>query len=338
VPVQPQLAGVSAGSVRGVRLVAGGLHPVSVGAGAPRLGRLPVPAGWQVAGFKALPAGLLVTLARLQLSDAPSARFYLVAHDGAAALLAAADQAVARWDGQAIFTLRWAPVRPDGSPSGRGVLSEISLSGRTLHRRQVPARFDLYADTAGGLLVGVFRTAQASADLQVVDPRTLAFRRHLGTAAYVVGATSTRAAWVTPAGCPSDCELVVADLPTGDRHTVTLARDYSPGQVAFSPDGHHLAIGYFGRHAQQAGGAAPGVVDVIDLASSHRQRLPGVDTAAKQAADLAWTPDGHWLAVAVGFTDKDSYRIGLWPTSGGPIHLLPGRYDGGSLSGSLLAL
>ncbi len=335
--VEPRLAGVSAAVTGDVRLVVGGPRPVGLGAGAPRLSGLPVPPGWEVTRVLPMPAGLLVVVERTQLSDTQaSSKVYLVGPTGHAAFLADADQAVAGVGGTSVVVVRAGSTGPGSPANPPGVLSTISLSGRVVNQHPVAADFGLLADTAAGLLVTVAPSAQGS-QLQVVDRATLAVRQHLGRVGYVVAASSTRAAWVPP-GCADTCRLVVADLTSGVRHTVELAPDYQVGAVAFSPDGRHVAVSYYGRHPQQAGGAAPGLVDVVDLAGGQRRRLPGVATGIKQAADLAWTPDGRWLAVAVGWPDPGFRRIGLWPVGGGPVHLVPGRIAGGYLSGALLAV
>lgn len=337
VVVEPRLAGMSAVVAGGVRLVVGGPHPIGVGAGAPRLSGLPVPAGWELTGVRAVPAGLLAVVQRLQLVDtAPSSKMYLVRPGGAAVLLTAADVAVPAFGGQAIFALRMGATGPGSPANPPGVLSEVSLSGRILDRHPVPAGFDLLADTGAGLLVTVSPSSRG-VDLQVLDRATLAVRQRLGTVSYVLAATSTRVAWVTP-GCTDTCQLVVVDVPAGARHTIALEPGYQAGAAAFSPDGRHLAVSYYGRHPQLPGGAAPGVLDMVDLTTGQTQRIPGVNTAIKQAADLAWTPDGRWLAVAVGYPTRDFRRIGLLPTAGGPIHVLPGHVPGGYLTGALLAV
>jgi len=330
--VEPRLAGVPAAVPGGVRLVIGGRRPAVLGAGAPALRRVPMPAGWEVARVTTMAAGLLVAIQRLQQSDtAPTSRIYLLRPDGSAVLIAAANQAVAGFDGKVIFTLRAATTVPEpGNPPQ--VLSEVSLTGRILHRRTVPAWFDLQVDTAAGLLIAVYRPPDGPTDLRIVDRSTLAVRHRLGKTNYVLTASPTRAAWVT-AGCTTAYRLVAANLATGARQTITLASGYSAGAAAFSPNGRRLAVSYYGRHPGSPGGAAPGVVDVVALTTGHRQRLPGVATGIKQAADLSWTIDGQWLAVAVGWPDSDFRRIGLWPATAGPIHLLPGRYQGGYLSG-----
>jgi len=335
----PQPSGVTAaGIISGVRLVVGGPHPAGLGAGAPKLGGLPVPADWEVQQVWAVPAGLLAVVQRLHMSDTePSSKIYLVRPDGTAVLLAAGDAFVARFDGKAIFALRSGATGPGSSADHPGVLSEVSLSGRVLDRHQVSAQFYPRADTSYGLLAEVYPPGDGPVDLQLLDRRTLAVRRHVGMAGYGFGATSTRVAWIT-AGCTTACRLVVADLRTGSQRTVAAASGYQPGEIAVSPDGRQVAVSYYGRHPQQPGGAAPGIVDVIDLTNGHRQRIPGVATGIKQAADLSWTPDGRWLAVGVGCPTGDYRRFGLWPAAGGPVHVLPGRYAGGYLSGALLAL
>ncbi len=318
----------------GIRLVVGGPHPTGIGRGAPRLGGVPVPADGLVTRVLAVPAGLLVQVQRRQLDAQPAAKIYLVRRDGRTTLLTATDEVVVGWRGEEIFALRYGTTGPE-SP---GVLTELALSGRVLAIHSVPAGLAPQTDTAAGLVVAVYPAGgDAPANLQILDRRTLAIRQRLGKVGYVVGAISTQAAWTVP-GCASTCELVVADLPTGPRRTIALAPGYGVGAVAFSFDGQRVAIGYYGRHPQQPGGAAPGIVEVVDLASGARHRVPGVNTGIKQVADLAWTPDGRWLAVAVAWSDLGFRRVGLWSARGGPIHVLPGRFPGADTPAALLAL
>lgn len=332
--VEPRLDGVPAPAPDGARLVVGGPHPTGVGRGAPWLGRLPVSADEAVSRVLAVPAGLVVAVQRRQLSDTqPSSKIYLVRHT-AAVLLAAADEVVVGVAGDRVFTLRYGP-----SGQGRpGTLLELTLSGRVLARHSVPAGFSPQADTAAGLLVAVYPvTGNGPADLRIVDRHTLAVRQRLGQVAYVAAATSTRAAWIS-AGCTSRCDLTVADLPNGARRALAVANGYGVGAFAFSPDDRRIAVGYYGRHPQQPGGTAPGFVEVVTLSSGARERVPGVATGIKQVADLAWTPDGQWLAISVGWPDQDIRRVGLWPADGGPVRVLSGRYVGGYPPSALLAL
>jgi hypothetical protein len=165
----------------------------------------------------------------------------------------------------------------------------------------------------------------------------MAVINRLGPVDYVVAATSTQAAW-TSYRCVAHCALTVLDLPTGHRRTIPLPPDFYPGHAVFSPDGRRLAIAYYGLHPQQAGGPAPGFVEVRDVADAGTVRIPGVATAVKQSAEMAWTPDGTGLALSVGFPDTDTRRVGLWPISGGPVRVLPGSFAGGSDPSALIAL
>jgi hypothetical protein len=213
----------------------------------------------------------------------------------------------------------------------------VSWSGRVLARHPAPAGLGLHADTSAGLLVTIAPPGQGPTELQIVDPRTLAPRRRLGPVGYVVAATGTQAAWTSDT-CTARCWLTVADLPSGTRHSVVLHRDFDPGTAAFSPDGRRLALGYFGRHPQQAGGAAPGFVEVTDLATGRTTPVPGVATGIKQTAGLAWTTDGRALAITVVRPDSDTTLAGLWPLPGGPVRVLPRIFTGAGAPPALTVL
>lgn len=333
-PVVPRFDGVVTRLARGSELIVGGPHPAVLGGTAPWLRRLPVGADEVVSKILPVPAGLVIAVQRLQLSDQPSSKIYFVRPSAATVvLLTAADEMVAGVDGARVYALRYGPsgtTRP-------GTLLDVALSGKVLARHSVPAGLTLQADTAAGLLIAEYpTTGNGPADLRIVDRRTLAGRQQLGKVGFVVAATSTRVAW-TPAGCTSQCDLTIAELPTGARHTLMVAHDYGVGTLAFNPDGRTVAVSYVGRHSQQSGGSAPGFVEIVNLNTGSRKRLPGVETGIKQSADLSWTPDGSSLAIGVGL-DGNVRRVGLWPATGGPVHLLPGRFSGDSPPSALLAL
>ncbi len=332
-PVVPRFDGVVTRLPRGSELIVGGPHPAVLGGTAPWLRQLPVGAEEVVSKILPVPAGLVIAVQRLlQLPDQPSSKIYLVRPNAATVvLLTAADETVAGVDGARVYALRYGPsgtTRP-------GTLLEVALSGKVLARHSVPAGLTLQADTAVGLLIAEYpTTGNGPADLRIVDRRTLTVRQQLGKVGFVIAATSTRVAW-TPAGCTSQCDLTIAELPTGARHTLRVAHNYVVGTLAFNPDGRTVAVSYAGRHPQQPGGSAPGFVEIVNLNTGSRQRLPGVATGSKQSADLSWTPDGSSLAIGVGL-DGNVRRVGLWPTTGGPVHLLPGRFSGDSPPSALL--
>jgi len=334
-PVVPRFDGVVTRLARGSELIVGGPHPAVLGGTAQWLRQLPVGADEVVSKILPVPAGLVIAVQRLQLSDQPSSKIYLVRPNAATVvLLTAADEVVAGVDGARVYALCYGPsgtTRP-------GTLLEVALSGKVLARHSVPAGRTLQADTAAGLLIAEYPpTGNGPADLRIVDRRTLAVRQQLGKVGFVIAATSTRVAW-TPAGCTSQCDLTIAELPTGARRTLMVAHDCGVGTLAFNPNGRTVAVSYYGRrHPQQPGGSAPGFVEIVNLNTGSRKRLPGVETGIKQSADLSWTPDGSSLAIGVGLAGNVR-RVGLWPAAGGPVHLLPGHFSGDSPPSALLAL
>jgi DNA-binding beta-propeller fold protein YncE len=199
----------------------------------------------------------------------------------------------------------------------------------------MPATSVLSGDTVKGLLaVRLGDDTHPLSTLQLLDRSTFKVTRTLGKIGWVAGSGGTRVAW-TDSQCETTCKLVTTDLSTGRQRVVPVAAGFYLAGAAFSPDGNRVAIAYYGRHPQQVGGAAAGFVDVVDLATGARHRVPGVATDIKQAADLSWTPDGRFLAISVGITDKDYRVVGLWPASGGAVQIVlprvPGGYDGGAL-------
>jgi hypothetical protein len=333
--VQPRLDGPAAPLPDGLVVAVGGPKPAVAGRGtgpAFALERLPLREGDVVASATTVPAGLLVVVQTLFPTEAKHfAKIYLVgAHD--TVLLTQADEVVVGHRQDRIFALRsgygW---------EGPGTLLQVSWTGRVLARHTTPEGLSLQADTSRGLLVTVTPRAERPSQLELVDPRTMAVIRRVAPVDYVVAATSTQAAW-TSYRCVEHCALTVLDLPTGRRDTIPMPPDYYPGHATFSPDGRRLAIAFWGLHPQQAGGPAPGFVEVWDVAGAGATRIPGLATGVKQSAEVAWTPDGSDLAVSVGFPDTDTRRVGIWSINGGPVRVLPGTFAGGSEPSALVAL
>jgi hypothetical protein len=333
--VQPRLDGPAAALPDGLVVAVGGPKPTVAGRGtgpAFALDRLPLEEGEAVASVTSVPAGLLVVVQTPFLTAANHrSKIYLVsAHR--AVMLTQADEVVVGHRRDRLLALRsgygW---------EGPGTLLQVSWTGRVLARHATPEGLSLQADTPQGLLVTISPRAEQPSRLQLIDPRTTKVIKQLGPVEYVVAATSTQAAW-TSYRCVEHCALTVLDLPTGLRHAIPMPPDFYPGHAAFSPDGRRLAIAYYGLHPQQAGGPAPGFVEVRDVAGAGVVRIPGLATGIKQSAEVAWTPDGTGLALSVGFPDTDTRRVGLWPLSGGPVGVLPGTFPGGSDPSALIAL
>ncbi|MDX6255745.1 MAG: hypothetical protein QOJ11_2079 [Frankiales bacterium] len=331
--LHPRLTGVPYTASARVPLVLGGPQLVALGGARVPAGPVPVRDGESIGRVLAVPSGFVVSVNPAQFVDGqPSSKVYFVPRTGAARLLVATDWVFAAADGRSIFAERFGQ-----SAGGTNEVLQVSLSGKVLARHRVPSGWSLQADSVAGLLVVDMKSDGRHSTVKTVDRKTFAVLRQLGKNGWIVGSTATRAAW-TDAQCDSGCHLVITDLRSGRRSTLPTEDGFGISVVAFSPDGKRVAIAYYGRHVQQAGGSAAGFVDVVDLASHVRHRVPGVATDVKQAADLAWTPDGRWLAIAVGITAQGVRLVGLWPAAGGAVRVLPTRVPGAYTNGSLVAL
>ena len=313
----------------------GGTRPSDVGPGPSSLAGLRLRTGESVERILPLAVGLVVQVVDLTGAE-PSSHIYWV-RDGVSTLVTRATGGVALSSaGDRVYALDYGPPGSTGTRS-LSTLLEVTLSGTVLARHRVPAGYTIAGDTPAGLLVALYSPTSGLGHLQLVNRRTLRVLRALGPVEQVIAMDSRRAAWQVTT-CEETCDLAVEDFATGHRDVVTAAMGYSLANGSFSPDGRRLALAYFGRHPQQPGGAAPGFVDVQTIETRVRQRVPGVATGIKQAADLAWTPDGASLAVSVGLTTTNSRRIGLWPLTGGALKVLPGRYSDRSSSSALAVL
>jgi hypothetical protein len=314
-PTGPALKGLEGTLPPATQLLVGGQHPAVIGGPTQWLNHLPVRATQSVTGAFAVKGGVVVQLRFLLPSnEGPGSRFYLVRGDGSYRFLGAGDRAVARQDQRAVYALTAA------RPGSAGTLTELSLDGATLSRRQVPDGLQVWADSAEGLLVTSDpQPGNQYADLHLINATSLVSTRDLGQVSYVESATSQYVAW-QPTGCAATCGLLLADLTRGSAPLkITQVAGHSIGSVAISPSGRDVAISWL----DPSGG--PGFVEVVNLASDVRRTVPGVATAALQAADLAWTPDGQSLAVAVVLAG-DVRRVGLWRLTGGPVQVLADRF------------
>jgi hypothetical protein len=332
--VHPRLVGVPLREASEVSLVIGGSQLIGVGSRSVGFGTVPVRTGERVIAVRSLRAGLMVTVTTGDGQDQPYSRVYLVRKGAPARLLASTDAAFPAFDGQSLFTIGYS-----GTGTSPNLVTRIDLSGRVLSRHKVPPESVLAGDTVKGLLVQRMGTAvNPLSTLQLLDRTTFAVTRTIGKIGWVVANTGTRAAW-TNSTCDLTCTIVVADLASGRRTTLKAERGFGISVAALSPDGKRVALAYSGRHPEQPGGGAAGFVDVVELATGARHRVPGVATDVKQAADLSWTPDGRWLAISVDITDKGYRVVGLWPASGGAVQIVRSKVPGsGYTEGALLAL
>jgi hypothetical protein len=331
--VHPRLVGVPLRDPSSANLLVGGTQLIRVGSRTAGLGKVPIAAGHRVVGVQAVPAGLLVTVTTGDGQVQPYLNVYLVRKGVAARLLTATDSAFPAWDGQSIFATHFATTGIDAN-----VVTRMDLAGHVLGRHSLPPSSLLSRDTVKGLLLetlGHDTLTQSLSTLQLLDRSTFKVTRTLGKIGWVLpGSGGRRVAW-TDSQCQTTCHLVATDLSTGSRHLVPLEVGFYISVAAFSPDGKRVAITYAGRHPEGSAGPRAGFVDVVDLATGARHRIPGVATDVKQAADVSWTPDGRFLAISVGISDRDYRVVGLWPASGGAVQIVlpkvPGAYDGGAL-------
>lgn len=159
--------------------------------------------------------------------------------------------------------------------------------------------------------------------LSLVDPRTGAVRRVLGTASTLVASDDRAVAW-TAGGCLESCPLLVTDLRTGSTRQYPAPRTTPWAYGSFSPDRRSLLLGVLGEHAPDGPGD-PGFAAVLDLASGRVLRVPGVATPAKRGPDAAWVDDA---TVVVGVDFSDHERFALWRLGDARLTLLPARVDG----------
>jgi hypothetical protein len=332
----------------GLALALGGPRPIVVsGAGAEpppgyRLDQLALTHQQWVSDIVTVPGGLLVLVFDSSLTVDPQAAWLVTGQDGRQVVrrIARGDVILLGQRKDRILVLH-DPIT-SGEPSA---LQQISWTGQVLARQSVPDGLWLLADTARGLLAmrphDVQPDSRAPFDLVLIDPDSAAVRSVLADR---VGSDVTttpdhpdHVAWI-PYGCDVDCDLMVADLATGQVRTLPITTGFVVTDARFSPDGRRVAIAYSGRHPQQDGGAAPGFVELVDLATGTRTRIDGVATEIKQAATLAWTPDGQDLLLSVGFSDTDTRKVGYWTPGDSGVHVLPQTFAGGANGTALTPL
>lgn len=332
-PLAPELAGVSTPGPPGLRLLAGGdaLTVVDAASGVPSpVAGVAVPPGGAVTELLSLDGGALVVVQPDQSgTESGIGRVYLLRPGRAPAELPRADEVVAGARPGRI----WAIVN-SRQPGGKTTLVEVTTAGRPLSKRLVPESWQLVADTGGGLLVAVYRQERPG-ELMILDPVSLRVRRSMGLVREVVAAAPGLAAWTGPT-CAERCALIVGNLRDDRRKTFRLDANFGVGRAVFSPDERQLAIAYYGRAGFDRPATA-GFVEVLDLGTGRRTRVPGVATSEKQAADVCWSSDGRWLGIGVRWPEQGYQRLAVWPVSGGPVVELPGRLPV-SYASALLAM
>lgn len=337
--VHALLQGIPGTPPRDTVLLLGGTRPTTVGGRPGQFAQVPLRPGEAVSTILPAKDGFVVAVQHpMYLVGQPSADLYFVATGGRVTHLTADDDFVLGLAGDRVFAIRYGSIADDATAAQRrGTVTEIAVTGHLLRRHTVAAELRLVADTNRGLLVTSYGGGMAVNQLQLLDPATMAIRGRIT----VVGAVFRNGDWIgwTPPYCTSLCSLTVVNARDArPEFVVSTPPDFFAGAFAMSPDRRTLAVSYFGRHPEGKLDAAGGYVEVITLATGHRQRVPGVQTAEKQTADLAWTPDGRSLAIGVGLPDRDERAIALWPAHGGRLRVLPRRYPGASQPSALVAL
>jgi hypothetical protein len=251
---------------------------------------------------------------------------YWVRPDGSTSLVTHTDVVIPAQTGDRIFA--YATEAGNAVPLAKqiGRLAEVTLAGRMVASHTLAAGLVPLADSPAGLVFSDL----ARDKVEIRDRRTLAVRKDVATAEAHVAVDH---GWLVSSAdpfCNVGCRLTVQNLATAKTYRVAIADHLYVGEVAVNPNGRSVAISYWGAET-------PGSVVVADLASGAAEQLPGVVVENRRIADLAWTPDGRTLAIAVSMDQHDVRRMALWPAGGGALKVLPGTQQGSSKPWSLAA-
>jgi WD40-like Beta Propeller Repeat len=190
-----------------------------------------------------------------------------------------------------------------------------TISGFTMDRRlrwqwRVPGVATVLGDTAYGLVLTRPIDPQGRAGgLLLVDRRTGAVRRFMGPAEAGVAAGERAVAWL-PGRCVPRCPLMVTDLATGAIRRYDLPYDRVPSGGAFSPDGTRIALRFSAVPTASTHSSLRGFVAVLDFESGYLEYVTGLRSPVGRDVEVAWSPDGQWLALDVKWVDRQ--RIALW--------------------------
>lgn len=167
-------------------------------------------------------------------------------------------------------------------------------------------------DTVAGTLVRAAGSGgQAGADLLLVDPRTGAVRRRLGTDRVAFAASAIAVAHLA-GDCFRNCRLTVTDVRTGRSREYPTPDQGPPRTARFSPDGRRLALFVPGQYVIGKLRVRPGFVAVLDLATGAVVRVPAVETGAEQVATGGWSADGTMLVLGVWSPNRANLAL-WWP-------------------------
>jgi hypothetical protein len=193
----------------------------------------------------------------------------------------------------------------------RTVVRTLTARGGTVSSWQREGYVSVLRHTPHGLLIGWQRgITGAPGDLLLVDPASGREKIRFAAAGYV-GASDTQVAW-TRFDCIEVCELVITDLATGVSRTHRMPEGRAPSGAVFAPDGHRVGLSFPGLHPELPHSVPDlsGFVAVLDSRTGTVMTLDDLRTPIKQAAALAWSPDGRVLAIALGWPGYS--RIALW--------------------------
>lgn len=302
----------------GVRLVVGGREPGVLDAGTGLLTPLPAPGLGSGEGVL-VRRGAGYTITIVGFNSRPQARAWLVPDGGGAAVdLGDVQDLLPRRDGS-VLTEFCTPDPPLCSLAAR------SRTGAPLWTRRLGSFVELVGDTPYGVLVSAHRE-DGRMEPRLIEPRTGAVRREFGRVEMVLGASGRRVAW-RPAGCDSNCPVVVADLADGrTRRLPAVAGRSVTG--AFSPDSQRLAVGFMGLDPNDPdlSRQRDGYAAVLDLGNPGWVRAPGLTTGVKSAPVPVWTPAGDRLLL--GTADAGQGRVAVWRPGDARLTVLPTRLVG----------
>ena len=207
--------------------------------------------------------------------------------------------------------------------TGPCTLTGYAATGAARWTRTVPSQLDLVRDTPYGLLVRTYE-GDLGGVVRLEDPRSGAvYRVMIGRTYAVLGADDRQVVFV-PAGCGSDCGVILSDLANGSSRVLPEIPG-APAVAAFSRDGRRLAIGYAGRlpDDQSPSPQRDGYAVVVDLTGfDHWRPVPDVTTGPASTPLPLWSPDGR-LLLAVPTDGAGSGRVVAWRPGTARVTILP---------------